>query len=144
MWETRDQNIFFILHIDQRETRPASMLHSSKHCHVYISLQFPLSQRSIKTFVCLKICGFKLESIWEVHCQHPTFMMEEDSLRNSSLLLWGRNEGLRLRLEPVCWTLQNNNAVTAAMMFSSIIFQKLNPSLKKKKIFLQKSSLSVE
>lgn len=71
--------------------------------------------------------------------RRQTFMVEGDSLRNSLLLLWVRNEGLWLCLQLVWWTLRNNNMVTAAMMLSSIIFQKLNTGWEKN-VFVPRSS----
>lgn len=120
MW--RSKYFFFISYTDQRQIM-SLLLQSSQQCHFHVSLVFlfcvsvdmwPLNLQSIwKKFVDIKLSRWR-ENLWEMIC----FYCE-----------WEIRGWLGLRL--VCWTLRNNNMVTAARMLASIIFQKLNPGWKK-------------
>lgn len=113
----------------------ASLISTSLLHFTFLSLL----QRCSKAFVCLLICGYKTYSQSEKSPSTSNFHGGGRFFEKFLLLLWVRNEGLWLCLQLVWWTLRNNNMVTAAMMLSSIIFQKLNTGWEKN-VFVPRSS----
>lgn len=128
------QSIFLSFYTQIKEKScPAWPLHSSQQCH--FPVLYPVTE--VQQSFCVSVAIKPTVNLKKVH-RHQTFMVEWDSLTNSLLLLWVRNEGPWLHLQLVCWTLRNNNMVTAATMLASIIFQKLNPGREKKCVCAEK------